>query len=149
MIKLCNIAGNYIEDTVTVVENAIEDYIVTLKENEKHLKELMNGYKKLKNSKLISEKFETKEYVKNLTVEEARAVFKHRTSMTRYTKFNYKNDSLYARQLWKCESCDNISTESHILWCSGFKHLREGLDLKSDKDLANYLLEVVNIRSKN
>ena len=118
-------------------------------ENEKYLKELMNDYKKLKNSKLIGEKFETKDYIKDLTVEEARAAFKHRTSMTRYTKFNYKNDPLYSRQLWKCESCDNISTESHILWCSGFKHLREGLDLKSDKDLAKYLLDVVNIRSKN
>ena len=58
-------------------------------ENEKYLKESMMEYKKLKNSKLVNENFGIKDYVKNLTVEEARTVFKHRTSMTRYTKFNY------------------------------------------------------------
>ena len=102
----------------------------------------------MKNSKLVNENFGIKDYIKKLTVEEARTVFKHRTSMTRYTKFNYKNNQQYARQLWQCESCSNISTESHILWCQGFKQLREGKDLNSDKDLANYLLEVVKIRSK-
>ena len=116
-------------------------------QNEKYLKESMMEYKKLKKSKLVNENFGIKDYVKNLTVEEARTVFKHRTSMTRYTKFNYKNNQQYANQLWKCESCDNVSTESHILWCDGFKKLREGKDLKSDKDLANYLLKVVKIRS--
>ena len=87
--------------------------------------------------------------LKKLTVNEARALFKHRTNMTRYTKFNYKNNPQYAKQLWKCENCENISTESHILWCSGFQHLREGKDLKSDKDLAKYLQAVVKIRSRN
>ena len=108
----------------------------------------MKQFNKLKNSKLINESFGIRKYVKDLTVVEARTMFKHRTSMTRYTKFNYKNDPIYAKQLWKCESCDNISSESHILWCSGFQHLREGKDLKCDKDLAKYLVEVVKIRSK-
>lgn len=62
--------------------------------------------------------------------------------------FLYKNDPMYAKQLWKCESCNNISSESHILWCSGFQHLREGKDLKCDRDLAKYLVEVVKIRSE-
>ena len=69
--------------------------------------------------------------------------------MTRYVKFNYKSSKQYANQLWKCENCDNISTESHMLWCNNFKHLREGKNLKSDKDLANYLRDVVRIRSQN
>ena len=96
----------------------------------------------------MQENFGIKEYMKKLTVVEARSLFKHRTSMTRYAKFNYKNDPIYAKQLWKCESCSNISTESHVLWCSGFQYLREGKNLKCDRDLAKYLIEVLKIRSQ-
>ena len=70
----------------------------------------MKKYQKLKTSELIDENFETKPYIKKLTVNEARALFKHRTKMTRFTKFNYKNNAQYANQLWKCENCDNISS---------------------------------------
>ena len=142
---------NILDDDIKISKNKWKQLVKRkiIEENEKNLKESMKQYKKLKSSKLMDEKFGMKDYVKKLTVHEARALFKNRTSMTQYTKINYKNNPLYAKQLWKCENCENISSESHILWCSGFQHLWEGKDLKCDKDLAKYLLEVVKIRSKN
>ena len=69
--------------------------------------------------------------------------------MTQYSKFNFKNDPQYRQDLWKCSSCrTNIDTQSHILWCDSYKKLREGKDLNSNKDLANYIIEVLKIREK-
>ena len=50
-------------------------------ENEKDLRIKMLRYEKLRNSDLISEEFGTKQYVKNLTVHNARIIFKKRVSM--------------------------------------------------------------------
>ena len=67
--------------------------------------------------------------------------------MTRYIKLNYKGDKEFAKKLWKCDQCGKMDSEQHVLWCEGFKYLREGKDLKSDKDLCNYLRKVCQIRA--
>ena len=117
-------------------------------ENEKELKEQMRKYKKIKNSNLLNEDFSTKDYIKTLSVFEARAIFKHRTKMSRYFQMNYKSNPSYAKQLWKCRACNQIDSESHILWCIGFKEIRENKNLKCDKDLCQYLIQVQKIREK-
>ena len=84
-----------------------------------------------------------------MNLDEARTIFKHRAKMTQYTKWNFKNDPQYRHDLWKCTSCKkNIDTQSHLLWCESYKTFREGKDLQSDKDLANYIMEVLKIRTK-
>ena len=95
------------------------------------------------------ENFHQKDYFKNLNLHEARTVFKHRAKMTQYTKWNFKNDPQYRHDLWKCSSCKtNIDTQSHILWCDSYKKLREGKDLTNDKDLANYIIQVLKTRTE-
>ena len=63
----------------------------------------------------------------------------------RHVKLNYKGDINYSRKLWKCEKMDS---EQHILWCEGFKHLREGKDMKNDKDLCDYIRKICQIRAE-
>ena len=119
-----------------------------IEENEKELKENMKKFKKLKKSVLIEESSGMKDYIKKLSVKEARTIFKHRCYMTRYIKMNYKGNPLYEKQLWKCNKCQKIDSEEHILWCDGYKELREGKNLDNDKDLCKYLQKIQKIRER-
>ena len=50
---------------------------------------------------------------------------------------------------WLCNSCYNcIETQSHILWCTAYAQLREGRNLTCDKDLTNYISQVMKIRDE-
>ena len=50
---------------------------------------------------------------------------------------------------WRCDSCQtNIDTMNHVLWCPSYSELRSGKDLHDDQDVANYLHDVMLIRSK-
>ena len=94
------------------------------------------------------EDFGVKSYVKDLTVYEARTLFKHRSQMTQHVKMNYKNNSEYAKQLWKCGKCLKIDSENHLLWCDSYAHLRESKDLNNDRDLCKYLHKILLLRTK-
>ena len=69
--------------------------------------------------------------------------------MSRFVKMNYKGDKKYEKQLWKCDECKLMDSESHILWCSAYQHLRTNKSLNNDKDLCQYLNEVLKIREKS
>ena len=109
----------------------------------------MLKYEKLRKSELINEEFGTKLYVKTLSVADARIIFKKRVSMTQCVKMNYMSDLRYLKSMWLCDSCQSsIDSMDHVLWCGSYRELREGKNLKNDKDLAIYLLAVFKIRSK-
>ena len=94
------------------------------------------------------ENFVTKDYLKSMKVEDARIKFKIRTEMLD-VKFNYKNVPGHRAKLWLCDSCEtSIDSQSHILWCPSYAELREGKDIRSDKDLINYVKSVMKIRDK-
>ena len=62
-------------------------------------------------------------------------------------KFNFKNDKLNAKELWKCDSCQSaIESQDHILWCPAYVDLREDKSLNNDNDLIVYFKEVMKIR---
>ena len=68
-----------------IVKNA------TTEANEKELKhEIKEKYKKLKKSDLAKEEFGRKSYLRNLSLQEARTMFKYRSSMTQHVKMNQK-----------------------------------------------------------
>ena len=99
----------------------------TLKKNENQMKETMKTYKKIED--LIDEKFERKEYIRNLTLEQIRTKFRIRTKMV---KMNMKNND----ENWMCDSCETaIDNQSHVIWCPAYLKLRE--DLSFDVDLFN------------
>ena len=63
------------------------------------------------------------------------------------TKFNKKSDKKYADELWRCDLCKSLDTQSHIIWCPALAPLREGKDLADDNDLVSYFEEVMKIRN--
>ena len=116
--------------------------------NSEELKlEIKEKYKKLKNSELAKEEFGRKAYTSQLSLQDARTKFKFRCSMTQHVRMNQKNNEEYASALWKCEECGQQDTNSHLLHCQGYKSLRDGKDLDSDKQLCQYLQKIFLLRN--
>ena len=114
------------------------------KKLEKDLKSKMPSLSKLKDN--VFESFERKAYIENKNVLEARAMFKFRTKMFN-CKMNYKNDSKFKRDLWRCDSCQReVDTQTHVLSCPAYRSLREDKDMNNFEDLAKYLAQVLKIR---
>ena len=114
--------------------------------NEKDIRESMKNYKKVNQSVLENETFGCQEYIRSLTLSQARTLVKHKYSMNQHVKMNCKGDQLYAKSLWQCGQCKSQDSELHLLWCSGYKKLREGLDLSRNSDLCNYLQNIYKLR---
>ena len=120
-----------------------------LEQNEKNLKLKMMKLEKLKQSDLVNEEFGIRPYIKNLSVLDARTIFKKRSSMLQNVKMNYMSDYRNVQSMWSCSSCQSsIDSMGHVLWCPSYQELRIGKDMKNDKDLAKYLHDVLVIRSK-
>ena len=119
-----------------------------LKANENELKDEIIKSKKLRESGILSEGFGIKKYIREMTLYESRTLFKHRCKATQYVKMNFRNDKNFAKKLWKCDHCQNIDTESHLLWCQYYKKLREDKDLNQNKDLCKYLSDILALRTK-
>ncbi len=104
----------------------------------------MKNYSKLKDGPMINV---VKDYIKKMTVEDARVNFALRSSMYDVS-FNYRSDPKNAAELWRCDSCmsGHIQTQSHILYCEAFAD--RDRDINSDKDLVDYMKSVLIIREK-
>ena len=65
-------------------------------------------------------------------------------------KLNYKSDPRHSEKLWQCDSCQNgqIESQDHILYCAAYAGLRANKDINNDKDLINYIRDVLKIREK-
>jgi hypothetical protein len=111
----------------------------------------MKTSSKLRSSEMIEEKCEIKPYIKNLSVNNARHIFKKRSSssMTQYVKMNFMSEIRFMKDLWRCDSCQkSIDNMNHVLWCPSYSEMRAGKDLDNDTDMASYLHDVMLIRSK-
>ena len=145
ILKLPNVLEQRI--TKTQWKNLVKKAI--LKKNEDDLRKKIMKMEKLKNGDMVKEKCERKDYVKSLSVNDARNIFLKNTCMTRYVKMNYMSDFKYVKELWQCDSCQrNIDSMNHVMWCPSYRELRENRNLDDDKDLARDLHDVMAIRSK-
>ena len=112
------------------------------------------NYKKIEFSKLASDNFELKEYLKNFSVEDARLNFKIKSYMTPGVKMNFQSDKLFTRELWACEECRRETklglrdTQEHVLICPAYESLRLDKDLDNDLDLVVYFRSVLQLRAK-
>ena len=59
-----------------------------------------------------------------------------------------KNNQKYSNELWKCDYCKMMDSQSHIMWCSAFAPLREGKNVEDDDDLVLYFQQVFKIREE-
>ena len=119
-----------------------------VKANRSFLLEEIRKYKKMNYDELKNEEFISKDYLKNLTLDEGRIMFSIRTKMVRGVKLNYSSDPKNGALLWRCSHCDCMDSQSHILKCESYKYLREGKSLDCDKDLVSYFREVITLREK-
>jgi hypothetical protein len=83
-----------------------------------------------------------------MKLREARTFFRVRSSMIP-VKMNMKSNAKFADELWKCDDCMSMATQSHILWCPAYAPLREGKTLSDDLDLVHYYQAVIKIREDN
>ena len=107
-------------------------------------------YTKLINGPMSNERFETKEYLREMTLSSARTNFKLR-SKTIEVKYNFKNNPKYKAERWRCDSCVSelaIEDQQHIIVCPAYEKLRVDRSLDNDQDLVNYFKEVLSIRDK-
>ena len=50
-----------------------------------------------------------------------------------------------------CKVCrieGSVETQSHIIYCQAYQHLRGDVDMESDKGLVKYYRDVMSIRSR-
>ena len=113
------------------------------------LDNIARNYKKLDFRKLSTEKFEVKEYIKKNKIEDSRIIFQSKSKMMRTVKMNYKNNPKYIQANWSCSGCSLVDSMEHLLWCDSYSHLRVGLNLDNDNDLAGYYRNILKIRAED
>ena len=118
--------------------------------NKSDLLSKMTNLQKIDGESLAGETFKLKSYFKELNVTEARMKFHIRSSMVRSVKMNYPSDPQFKTDLWECQHCFCIDTQSHIiLTCPAYEELRVNKNLENDKDLVQFFKEVLDIRDEN
>ena len=93
--------------------------------------------------------YQPKQYLKSLSIADARLKFALRTCMTRTVQANFKGDPMYRANNWQCHECKVLGTQDHIVRCPVYSSIRSGKDLQKDKDLVEYFRKVIDIRSKD
>ena len=117
------------------------------KHNEAELKSKMENYKKL--NEIKNESFERKEYLKSKSIVDSRMTIRLRSKMF-HAKDNFKNKYINRKNGLSCESCNTglIESQSHVLICTAYDKLREGLNLNQNNDIVKYYREVLLLRAK-
>ena len=116
------------------------------------LLEKIKTYKKLDYSQLREENFEPKTYLRKLNIHDARIKYRTRVNLVPGLKYHYKNDKKFRESLWSCPLCEKFGDEysldnfSHSLTCSFLSDLREQKDLTEDKQLCEYMRNVIRRR---
>ena len=118
------------------------------RKSEKDVQTSFSGYSKLSDKGLENENLELKKYIQDMSLRQARINFRIRSNMIT-TKMNMKGSPKFANELWKCDDCLSLDSQSHIMWCPAYAPLREGKSLKSDADLVEYFQAVIKLREDN
>ena len=90
----------------------------------------------------MSEEYGRKKYVDSEKIDHVRDTYRARFGLMPFAG-NFKNDKQFARALWKCNHCQKMDSESHLLWCDAYKELRQNKNLSNDKDLCKYLQDIL------
>ena len=117
--------------------------------NKDQLLNEMKNYKKIDYEKMKEEGYKEKPYLYNMTVSQARTFFAYRCSMISTIKMNFKNKKEFRDTDggFLCECGEHLDSQSALLSCKLYTHLREGLQIhSSDKDLVKYVQLVIKER---
>ena len=86
--------------------------------------------------------------MKSMKLRDARTLFRMRSGMIN-AKMNMKSNTSYSMDLWRCDDCRSMDSQSHIIWCPAYAELREGKNLDCDLDLVAYYQQVMKLREDN
>ena len=88
----------------------------------------------------------SKDYFNQKSFEDTRLLFRIITRMVDL-KANFKNKPAFRKYGWICEGCQKeVETNAHVMSCETYTLIREGKDLKKDKDLVDFFREVLKLR---
>ena len=88
------------------------------------------------------------EYFYCETLNNARTIFRFRVEIFE-AKINFKHNPEYKNEKYLCDSCESeVDLNSHVLYCPSYSALRHEKNLNNDSHLAEYLQQVLEIRSK-
>ena len=114
--------------------------------------ELVAMSKKFKKINFESELYNATrhEYLSSFHVRDARLLFKIRSKMVPTIQMNFPRDKSFASNLWTCSGCRlHRDTQTHVMSCDSYVHLRDGLDLKEDRDLITFFRNLLDCRNKS
>ena len=129
-------------------KQAIKKKMLEKNKNDLILKVRNKEYKKINVQEMQNEDFGRKSYFCNLDIHSARMKFGLQTKMVKSIKLNYKNDPVYKKKMWKCDDCQSVDSQDHILWCPAYSLFRNEKNLEDDRDLTKYFLQVLRFRDK-
>ena len=70
--------------------------------------------------------------------------------MVKTVKINFPSDPSFRRDLWGCQHCDHIDTQSHILlFCPKYDNLRIMKNFDDDQDLVEFFQQVIDMREND
>ena len=133
-----------------LTKNEVKKLVTTAckEKDEVYMKQKMENSKKMED--IIDDNCELKPYLKNLTLHQARDLFKIRTNMIKLRE-NYKNDKTNKSVNYVCVGCkQEKEVNAHVLVCPAYAHLRKGpvTNFDSDKELVEFFCKVMQSRSR-
>ena len=117
--------------------------------NSDDLLNLMKKYMKIDYFEMKTEKYERKEYLKSMTLENSRVMFGLRSKMTRTIKTHYSHEKAFNNELWNCMGCNSkIDSIFHVKNCLFYHNFRQKYpNLEADDDqLVEYFKEIIKMR---
>ena len=114
---------------------------------EKKLLELSTPYKKIDYVSLALEEYETKSYLYNLNLAQARIKFRERSSCMKFCRTHTSSDETNIKAMFQCFNCSKVDVLSHWRTCKSYENLRQNKNLEKDEDLMKYYQEIIQIRS--
>ena len=93
---------NIIEDNITITKCQWKTMVklAVHSKYEEQIKKKMSNYSKLKDGPMMSENFEEKTYLTDMSMANARTNFRIRSKTTK-VRMNQRSDKLNSKQLWK------------------------------------------------
>ena len=141
---------NIIDETTRMTKLAWKQLVreAIQRKSEEDVQASFSSFSKLTDKGFEKENLQLKNYIQEMSLRQARTNFRIRSNMIR-TKMNMKSSPKFASDLWKCDDCLSLDSQSHIMWCPAYAPLREGKSLKSDTDLVEYFQAVIKLREDN
>ena len=124
------------------------------RKNTDELFEWSKGYKKI-NLDSYEVDLKIKDYLKTLSLKNARMIFRQNCRLIQTIRTNFKSDKRYLSEKYLCPDCRHLETpvthvdEQDLLTsCEGNRDLRDGLDLRDLSQLAEYFRRVIDRRNQ-